>query len=316
MGPLTLVFLAITLNSVASRLLYGAAWTRRAPGLAVLMWQAITASVLTAALLAGAALMVPSLPASASVTAFLKACTSAVREQYGSPAGQAVGVFGGLVAGGILLRTLYCIGIALSMIRAGRVSQLQHLSLTARPHPRWPISVVEHTTAVAYCIPGRNPRIIFTSAAIARLDDDQTAAVIAHERAHLRGRHDVVLALFDGLARAFPGLASMKLAGRDVPKLLEMRADDVALLRNGRLALASALVGLSEASVPMGTVAATSSAMVRLRRMADAPPPLRRSGGVCVAAVSIAVLLAPLAIVAEPAIAATWISYCPIDLVG
>lgn len=313
-APIALVTYAVVVNSVGSRLLRGAAWTRRAPALAVALWQALTASVILAGTLAGLALVFPSLPASASVASFLRACTAALRQQYETPAGQALAITGGLLFVGVVGRTAYSVITAFRAIRMSRQVQLQHLAIASSSHPQWPVSVIDHVTAAAYCIPGREPRLVFTSAALAQLTDEQAAAVVAHERAHLRGRHDLVLALFAGLRDAFPFLASTRMAQAEVARLIEMRADDIALQNTDRFTLASALVGLSQAPVPAGAVGATSSALARLHRMATPPKPLQWAAALFVAAVAFALLVAPLVIVAEPAVAAAGMSYCPVDI--
>lgn len=313
MAPLGLAIFAIIVNSAGSRMLRGARWTRRAPGLGILMWQALTLSVLMAGILVGVALVFPSLPASADVATFLEACTSALRQQYQTPGGQALGIVGGLVAAGISTRLGYCAITAVRTIRHTRASQHQHLAITSRLDPRWQVRVVEHSTAAAYCIPGHQAKIVFTSSAMSDLDDGQVSAVIAHERAHLRGRHDLVLALFGALRTAFPSVASMKLAQPEVAQLLEMRADDCALRSTDRLTLARALVCLSQAPVPAGAVAATSSALARLNRFAEPPQPLKRGAGLLITALTLTLVVAPLAIAIGPAAATAFAAYCPID---
>jgi Zn-dependent protease with chaperone function len=46
-----------------------------------------------------------------------------------------------------------------------------------------------------YCVPGRLPTIVVTTGALAVLEPEQLAAVLAHERAHLAGRHHLLLAV-------------------------------------------------------------------------------------------------------------------------
>ena len=52
------------------------------------------------------------------------------------------------------------------------------------------------------------------------------AAVLAHERAHLRERHDLVLLPFTALARAFPWSVLVQRSYASVALLVEMLADD------------------------------------------------------------------------------------------
>lgn len=311
-APGALLLFAVIANSVGSRLLRGAAWTRRSPALAIMVWQALTVAIVAAVFLAGLALVFPSLPASASVASFIEACVSALRQQYMTPAGQVLGGVGGLAAAAVAIRTGFCLITAFDVVRRSRATLRIHLAVASRQHPRWPVSVVEHDAAAAYCVPGRHSKIVFTSSAMAQLDDAALDAVIAHERAHLHGRHDVVLAMFVALRRAFPGTAAMSIAYDEVSQLVEMRADDVALRGTKRSSLAKALVSLSEGPIPVGAVAASGSALLRLQRLAEPPRPLSRWGGVMAVALSGALLLIPLAIAVEPAAAATMMSTCPI----
>ena len=58
------------------------------------------------------------------------------------------------------------------------------------------------------------------------LDDGQLAAVLSHERAHARARHDLVLLPFAALCRALPGVRWARTAEEAVALLVEMAADD------------------------------------------------------------------------------------------
>ncbi|WP_410925020.1 M48 family metalloprotease, partial [Pseudomonas aeruginosa] len=85
-----------------------------------------------------------------------------------------------------------------------RKHQLQSLALLARRDSSGQFLVVEHADAAAYCLPGRQHEIVFTSAALGALDEDQRSAVLAHETAHLRSRHHLILAVANATYRAFP----------------------------------------------------------------------------------------------------------------
>ena len=97
------------------------------------------------------------------------------------------------------------------------------LSLLAHGDPKVPGAlVVDYPAAAAYCVPGLRSRIVISAGALDLLDQAELAAVLAHERAHLRERHDLVLLPFTALARALPlvgtGAAVLRVgraAGRD-----------------------------------------------------------------------------------------------------
>ena len=54
---------------------------------------------------------------------------------------------------------------------------------------------LDATRPAVYCVPGRPPTIVLTTGALAVLDTEQLTAVLAHERAHLAGRHHLLLAV-------------------------------------------------------------------------------------------------------------------------
>lgn len=86
-------------------------------------------------------------------------------------------------------------------------------------------AVIDHAVPAAYCLPGRGRRIVLTSAALTALSDDELNAVLAHERAHLSGRHHLVVAFADGLSRAFPNVPLFRRAQEQVGRLVEMLAE-------------------------------------------------------------------------------------------
>jgi Zn-dependent protease with chaperone function len=115
----------------------------------------------------------------------------------------------------------------------------------------------------AYCVSGgRHRAIVVTTAALELLDPPALAAVLAHERAHLRGRHHHIIATLSTLAAALPWLPLMRASAQAVPALLEMCADDAATRRHGRQPLLAGLVTLSiRLRLPEGVLAATGTAV-------------------------------------------------------
>ncbi len=91
------------------------------------------------------------------------------------------------------------------------------------------ISVLETEQPLAYCVPSlRTSRVVVSQGALDRLAPDELDAVLAHERAHLRARHDLVLEAFSVLHQAFPRWVSSASALREVRMLVEVLADRVA----------------------------------------------------------------------------------------
>ncbi len=144
--------------------------------------------------------------------------------------------------------------------------------------------VLDATRPAVYCVPGRPPTIVLTTGALAVLDPEQLTAVLAHERAHLAGRHHLLLAVTRSLAAVAPAVPLFARGTAEVARLAEMRADDVAARRaggaQGRRTLLAALLamgaGTAVAQAPPAWLAATGGvAAARVRRLADPPTPAR-----------------------------------------
>jgi Zn-dependent protease with chaperone function len=156
--------------------------------------------------------------------------------------------------------------------------------------------VIDAAAPVAYCLWGRPATIVLSSGALEVLDPAQLEAVLAHERAHLAGRHHLLIALTRGLAAAFPGVPLFGRGLDHVARLSEMCADDAAARRSGRPALAGALLAMATgAAVPAGALGAMACAVsARLGRLAEVPGRARDARyGLALAALMVALALGP-----------------------
>lgn len=133
--------------------------------------------------------------------------------------------------------------------------------------------VLEARQLAAYCVPGRPPTIVVTNAAVALLEPVQLAAVLAHERAHLAGRHALLVGLTRGLATLFPAVPVFGRGAEQVALLAEMRADDAAVRRTGPEALVTALMAMGSATaVPAAALGASGpGVLARVRRLLEPP---------------------------------------------
>jgi Zn-dependent protease with chaperone function len=313
-APITLVALAVLLATAGRAALLRTAWLDRSPRLGIVAWQSLSASALVAVVLAGAALALPAVPLSTDVAVLVSACASALRQQYSTPAGAAASGAGALVAVAVLARTGYCLVTALVVSSRERWRQLHSLDLTARRHAASGALVVEHSAPAAYCLPGRRREVVLTTAALSALRDDELAAVLAHEEAHLRGRHHLVLAAAAALRRAFPGVPLFRDAQAELIRLVEMAADDAATRRHERLSVATALVRLAEASAPAAALGAGgSTSLLRVQRLAAPAQPLGRARSALALAGAAAVLALPVVVATAPAIVAATADLCPVS---
>ena len=313
---LMLLGYALALMLIAGPLLQGAAWADRAPRLAIAAWQALTFTVLASVSLAGLALTVPTVDVSGSLADLLEACVLAIREQYATPGGAAAGAAGLVLAAAVVGRTAFCLTAGASRVSRERGDHRRALDLVGDVGPRGGVLILESEEAAVYCLPGRRERTVVTTGALAVLDDEQLEAALAHERAHLVERHDLVLLLSSALAAAFPRLALFRNAASETARLLELRADDVAGNNTGRLTVASALLALVSTGtanvIPrVALAAAGSGAAGRVRRLILPRTPLPRLKTASAAAAVAAAVLAPLLFIGGPAVGAVQHNLCP-----
>jgi beta-lactamase regulating signal transducer with metallopeptidase domain len=158
---------------------------------------------------------------------------------------------------------------------------------------------------------------VVTRGAIGALDEQQLAAVLAHERAHLADRHDLVLVVATALRRAFGIVPLFRWAEIEICQLVEMRADDAALGSVGRRTLAGALVALAGARHPAGSLGVGGPlAVIRVRRLAAPGRSLGALRSVATVAGCLAALALPVAVAVVPAVTAAAMDYCPVVFPG
>ncbi|MFJ5921431.1 M56 family metallopeptidase [Kitasatospora sp. NPDC092948] len=268
-----------------------ARWTHRAPRLAVALWQGLGLSFLTALVLAAHHLAVPGVHLHLGLVGLLHLCG------VDHPAGPGLG--GGwrlLLPVAAALWPLGRLAAALARTARHRRRHRTVLDLVAARDPGLGAHVLDHHVPAAYCLPGRRARIVLTRGAVDLLTPAEVAAVLAHERAHVRGRHHLARTAADAFAAAFPFLPLARLAARETPLLLEMAADDRAVRRHPRAVLAAAMYRVAGGQVPQAAFGAGGpAALLRVRRLlapATAPhPALRAAAAFSAAAAPILPLL-------------------------
>ncbi|ETB52814.1 peptidase M48 Ste24p, partial [Mycobacterium avium 10-5560] len=68
------------------------------------------------------------------------------------------------------------------------------------------LRVLDVPQPLAYCLPGVRSRVVVSEGTLSTLADAEVSAILTHERAHLRARHDLVLEAFTAVHAAFPRL--------------------------------------------------------------------------------------------------------------
>lgn len=308
-----LVLAAVAIGCVpAARLLARAAWPRRAPTVAIALWQALGLAwgLATVGTLIGLGAL------GLRMTGRLSSVAASVAEQsarlMSPPAGSASFSWSPLTALGMLslvvgvaLLALLCLILFAAITTALRARHRQRtlLGLLARGDPKVPGAlVVDHPAATAYCVPGLRSAIVVSAGALDLLDAGELAAVLAHERAHLRARHDLVLLPFTALLLAFRWSAVARQANTEVALLVEMLADDRARKSRSPRELATALlrVGASGGGVaPVGALAAAPATVggevtARVTRLLRPPPGLSAPAVALLCLAAVLLVLAPI----------------------
>ncbi|WP_019873143.1 M56 family metallopeptidase [Sporichthya polymorpha] len=263
-----LVLWAVVVAVGVPRLLRDAAWPTRCPRLALAAWQAASASFIVSAILAGVALADPDSVSPQAFTHPFLSCAGAVWSALGTPEG-AVVVGGGLVlALGVAGRTVWFLSTGLASASRRRRHHGLRLALVAHHDDEIGALVVDHPVPHAYCLPGRNAAIVITSAAVHSLARPELEAVLAHERAHVRARHHLVVVAANGLGNAFFFIPLFRSAAAAVPGLVEMAADDAAARETDAGRVASALLTLAHVPVAGPALAASGGDIaLRIRRL-------------------------------------------------
>ena len=310
MLPATAVSLAVLAALLAwpvPALLARARWPRRDPVVALVCWQAIGLagglSMIGALLVHGLAPWGESLPGAARSLLSLHPATDPVRGDH----------WVALTLAGVLAVELVGV-LLLSGVRTARTRRRHRalLELVVRPSDSMPdTGLLDHPAPVAFCIPGARPLLVLSSGMVAELDDGQLAAVVAHERAHLKEHHHLLLLPFVAWEAALPVLPAAGRAHAGVRELVEMRADDVALTslsvpaprRTLARAIVAAASGAGGAGVPDGALAVTGSATgARVVRLLQPPQPLPAAArGVALLCAGLLLLL-PTALLVLPAL--------------
>ena len=273
MSATALIALAVMLAWPVPRLLARMTAFRRAPRPALVVWQATTVAAVLAALFAAPAAVALAPGPGTGVTRTL---------------GLAAAV---LVTGVVTARLLlsgHRVGRRLRAVRRTHRDLVDLLGLpprageadvatgslarpggTVRPggvhsgHLR----VLDHSTPTAYCVPGLRQRVVVTRGALDLLPADEVRAVIAHERAHLAARHDLVAEFFTVVHEAVPGFVRSAEALGEVNLLIEVLADRSAVNATSAVTTGRAIVRMAGGPKPSGTMAVRegpSAARVRL----------------------------------------------------
>ncbi|MBE1548304.1 Zn-dependent protease with chaperone function [Mycobacterium sp. OAS707] len=278
MSALAFTIVALVLSGPVPAMLARASWPQRAPRAAIVLWQSIALAAVLSAFSAGIAiasrLFVPGPDGRPTATV-----TSEI-EALGWPLwGALVAVFAlTLVIGARLTFAVVQVAIATRRRRAHHRMMVDLLDMSHESNPPQVctkasgLRILDVKQPLAYCLPGVRSRVVVSEGTLKSLSDSEIDAILTHERAHLRARHDLVLEMFTAVHAAFPRFVRSGNALDAVRLLVEMLADDAAVRAAGPTPLARALVACAAGRTPSGALAAGGpTTLLRVRRLGGAP---------------------------------------------
>lgn len=278
MSALAFTIVALVLSGPVPAVLARASCPQRAPRAAIVLWQSIALAAVLSAFSAGIAiasrLFVPGPDGRPTATV-----TSEI-DALGWPLwGALVVVFAlTLVIGARLTYAVLQVAIATRRRRAHHRMMVDLLDMSHESNPPQVctkasgLRILDVKQPLAYCLPGVRSRVVVSEGTLKSLADNEIDAILTHERAHLRARHDLVLEMFTAVHAAFPRFVRSGNALDAVRLLIEMLADDAAVRAAGATPLARALVACAAGRTPSGALAAGGpTTLLRVRRLGGAP---------------------------------------------
>ena len=269
---------------------------RRDPAPVILAWILSALGVLLTASMGLALLLLPDHGLGNPAAAAVVDCWTTI--QHGSiPRAEQWTTIAGAVAG--VLITLRLVAVVGRQLRArARTSRRYRdlLRLAGRADADPGVLRLAHDRPMAFSLSGTPGLVVLTDGLTQQLTPLEVQAVLEHERAHLRGRHHLLLALADGVRAAFPIVPLFSRAPAALRDLLELAADTAAVRHCGATAVRSALLSVSGAAMPSTALGMAGQAIqVRLERLRDVGGrPLRLRRAVLCGVAGTSVLLLPL----------------------
>lgn len=164
-----------------------------------------------------------------------------------------------------------------------------------------------HDQPLAFSMAGRPAVVVATDGLTRHLGEDAVAAVLAHERAHLAGRHHLLVAVAEALRATLPFVPLFRQAPQAVRDLVELAADVAAVRACGPVAVRSALVTVTDRGTPGTSLAMAQHAVdLRLARLRRARSPHRARRLVACGLTAVTALSLPFVAGTGCAIAVAW----------
>ncbi|GAA1831817.1 M56 family metallopeptidase [Pseudonocardia ailaonensis] len=273
LAALGLLLLGILLAEPVSRGFARARWPHRDPVGALLVWQAI--GLAGGLSLVGCGLVYGLSPLGGSLPAGVSALLRELNSGHWPDRLDAVHLIAMLASVGVGLRLFWVLGTMYWRTVRARRRHRELLDVLATPWPDSPgTRVLDHPQPVAYCLPGRSSRLVVSAGVLEALEPEEVWAVLAHEKSHLRERHDLVVLPFVAWGATAPFVRGMLCAQVAVAALIEMRADDVAACRSEPHELVGALKTVGGSAPAAALTSFTDALEARIERISAHPCPL------------------------------------------
>lgn len=281
-AALTLLAGALAAGWLVPGLLARVDLRRRDPLLVLVAWLVSMAGAALAAATGVLLLLLPDHGPGASLLAAIHSCWSAI--QHGSP--PRVEELAGLL--GVALLAVLAARVAVVFVRGARrrarireenleVLRIAGRSVQGPPDVLW----LAHDRPLAFSMAGRPGVVVATEGLTRHLPEDAVTAVFAHERAHLAGRHHLLVAAAEALRATLPFVPLFRHAPRAIRELVELTADVAAVRACGPDAVRAALLGVGRHGTPSTALAMAQDAvdlrLARLRHAGRPPGRLRRT---------------------------------------
>ncbi|MGH3948825.1 MAG: M56 family metallopeptidase [Pseudonocardiaceae bacterium] len=277
---LALLVGALVAGWLVPRQLSRADLRRLDPAPVIVSWLLSIAGFLLAGAVGVALLLIPDHGTPGGLAAAMHQCWIAVQHGSLPRLEELGGVLGlGLLISGLVRFTVVGVIEFRQRLHARR-EQVAVLRLAARTDEHAPSTLwLAHDRPLAFSIAGRPGVVVATDGLRRCLSADGVAAVLAHEQAHLRGRHHLLVAIVEVLGKTLPFVPLFRQAPGAMRELVELAADVEAVRRHGNAAVRSALLGVTGTGAPHGALAMARDAVsVRLEHLRLCGRPPRRVG--------------------------------------
>lgn len=265
---LVLMFGAVLISIAAPRMLGPLAATAVPPGVLLAAWLGSLAGALFLGASAVITLAWPDhAPAETAIEAVVQ-CLTAVSHAVQPWITETMATIGAL---GLLALVIRAVVLGRRYAREqARLLDYHRDVLAIVAHSRGDdVMWLAHPMPMAYSVAGRPGFVVATDGLSHSLTTSERDAVLAHERAHLRGSHHRIVAVCDILSTVFPAVPLFTAAPSAVKTLVELTADQHAARATSAATVRSALTVVSASTLPQpaGTLGLSNETSLRLHKL-------------------------------------------------